>query len=80
MTLRRDEANHMASKHQRPKTKHQPRAAQPFLREGITLGPYSLVRTMKPSKIWITHESGEAMMTEEAKLARVLGRYWKREF
>ena len=70
----------MASKHQTAKTNHQPRAARPFLREGITLGPYSLVRTMKPDNIWITHESGEAMMTQETKLAALLGRFWKREF
>lgn len=52
-----------------------------LVRERLSCGHYSIVRCLDPDKLWITnHRTGEAMQTDDLKLARHIGVFWRREF
>jgi len=51
------------------------------VRERLIVGHFSIVRCLDPDKLWITnHRTGEAMQTDDLKLARTIGAFWRREF
>lgn len=51
------------------------------VRERLSCGHYSIVRCLDPDKLWITdRRTGEAMQTDDLKLARHIGVFWRREF
>lgn len=52
------------------------RAPRFIMSDRITIGRFHIIRTLKPDGVWITNEIGEGMMTDEARLARAIGKFY----